>query len=150
MSRTRPEFDHERSQVCPFFSGLGIDIYPTSARNHVIGIRKGTPDLICFWERLGFQFYFETKVEGRRQTREQHDFELNCIATNVPYVLGGIDEAMDFVVFLEIAERAGPTIRVKPRDKWPIKDAFADIGNEWARSNYRNENFLRFGYRKAA
>ena len=150
MIRNRPEHDQERNQLCPFFSGLGIDIYPTSARNHVIGIRKGVADLICFWPKLGFHFYFEVKMEGKRQTKEQYDFELSCIATGVPYVLGGVEEAMAFVAWLEIAERAGPTIRVKPRDKWPIKDSFVDIGNEWAQSNQRNENFLRFGFRKAA
>lgn len=147
--RGRPEHDLERGQVCPFFSGLGIDVYPTSARNHVIGIRKGVPDLICFSERLGFHFFFETKVEGRRQTKEQHDFEQSCIAANVPYVLGGIEEAMEFVVFLEIADRVGPTVRVRPRDQWP-KFGFDDLGKEWARHPARLASIQKFGYRKAA
>jgi hypothetical protein len=109
----------ERGQVCPFYGGLGIEVYPTSARVHPIGVRPGVADLICFFPRLGFHFFHETKVLPRRQTKEQWEFEQHCIASKVPYVLGGIDEAMAFVVFLEIATPVGPTVRFKPRSEWP-------------------------------
>lgn len=147
--RNRPEHDHERYQLCPFYSGLGIDVYPSSARVWAKGIRPGIADLICFWPKLELHFFHETKLSPNRQTRDQYEFELSCIATNVPYILGGIDEAMDFAVLLEIAERVGPTIRVKPRAEWPT-GGYEEIAAEWARSNYRQQAFLRYGYRRAA
>lgn len=148
--RNRPEHDHERNQVCPFYGGLGIEVYPNSTRVKPVGVRPGIADLTCFFPRLAFHFYHETKLEGKRQTEEQYKFEQNCIATNTAYVLGGIDEAMDFIVFLEIAERVGPTIRVRPRNEWPNWSSFIEIGNEWSRSNYRRLASEKYGYRKAA
>jgi hypothetical protein len=112
--RGRPEANVERGQVCPFYGGLGIEVYPTSARVHPIGVRPGVADLICFFPRLGFHFFHETKVLPRRQTKEQWEFEQHCIASKVPYVLGGIDEAMAFIVFLEIATPVGPSGRSRP------------------------------------
>lgn len=146
---SRPEHDHERGSVCPFYGGLGIDVYPTSARVWAKGVRKGVPDLICFSPRLGFQFYHESKIEGRRQTKEQYEFEQSCIATNVAYVLGGIEEAMGFAVMLEIADRVGPTVRVRPRDQWP-KFGYEDLGEEWARHPARLAALRKFGYKIAA
>lgn len=148
--RGRPEADHERGQVCPFYGGLGIEVYPTSVRVHPIGVRPGVADLICFFPRLGFHFFHETKVPPRRQTKEQREFEQACIDTNVPYVLGGIDEAMAFTVFLEIAQLVGPTVRVKPRHLWPSADSFADIGNEWSMTAAVRDAHEKYGYRAAA
>lgn len=147
--RGRPEHDHERGQVCPLYGGLSIEVYPTSTRVKPVGVRPGVADLICFFPRLGFHFFHETKMEGKRQTEEQWKFEQNCIATNVPYVLGGIDEAIEFVVFLSIAHKVGPTIRVKPRDQWPTL-GYDDIGAEWARHPARLAAVQKYGYRKAA
>ena len=144
--RARPEHDHERSQIIPFYAGLGVDCFATSARVWAKGVSPGIADLICFWPVLGFHFFHETKVEGKRQTAEQYDFEMACIGTGVPYVLGGIDEAMAFVVFLEIAVRVGPTVRVKPRSEWPIADSFIDIGNEWGRSSVRIAATAKYGF----
>lgn len=148
--RGRPEVNVERGQVCPFYGGLGIEVYPTSARVHPIGVRPGVADLICFFPRLGFHFFHETKVPPRRQTREQREFEQACTDSYVPYVLGGIDEAMAFIVFLEIATHVGPTVQVKPRHLWPGPESFADIGNEWAMSAAIRDAHERFGCREAA
>jgi hypothetical protein len=150
IQRNRPEANVERGQVCPFYGGLGIEVYPTSSRVHPIGVRPGVADLICFFPRLGFHFFHETKVLPRRQTREQREFEQGCIDTNVPYVLGGIDEAMAFIVFLELGRKVGPTVQIKPRAQWPIPDSYVDIGREWAMSAVVRDAHEKFGYRAAA
>jgi hypothetical protein len=148
--RNRPEANVERGQICPFYGGLGIEVYPTSVRVHPIGVRPGVADLICFFPRLGFHFFHETKVPPRRQTKEQREFEQACIDTNVPYVLGGIDEAMDFIVFLELGWRVGPTVQFKPRIQWPIADSFIEVGNEWSTTAAVRAAHEKFGYRAAA
>jgi hypothetical protein len=148
--RNRPEANVERGQICPFYGGLGIEVYPTSVRVHPIGVRPGVADLICFFPRLGFHFFHETKVPPRRQTREQREFEQACIDTNVPYVLGGIDEAMDFIVHLGLGVRVGPTVRVKPRNEWPLGAPFSSIGRSWSMSAGLADAHQKFGYRAAA
>jgi hypothetical protein len=147
--RARPEHDHERQQVIPFYAGLGVDCFATSARVWAKGVSPGIPDLICFWPKLGFHFFHETKLPPNRQSEAQRDFERACIGTNVPYVLGGIDEAMAFVVFLELAQRVGPTVRIKPRSEWP-SHGFDDLGTEWFGSKQQRRAVLQFGYKRAA
>lgn len=156
--RGRPEVNVERGQICPFYGGLGIEVYPTSVRVHPIGVRPGVADLICFFPRLGFHFFHETKVPPRRQTKEQRAFEQACIDTNVPYVLGGTDEAMEFVIHLGIAVSVGPTIIVKPRSEWPEPYPHqADLPGRlalqlkyWPMSAAVRDAHDRFGYREAA
>jgi hypothetical protein len=145
---SRPEHDHERGQVMPFYGGLGISCHATSSRVKAVGVTSGIADVICFWERLGFQFFHETKMPGRRQTLEQHQFEADCMATDVPYVLGGIDEAMAFVIHMGVAEPAGVTVRVKPREKWPSKPKDLEMliaGWKW--SVARHDASAKFGYK---
>jgi hypothetical protein len=156
--RNRPEANVERGQICPFYGGLGVEVYPTSVRVHPIGVRPGVADLICFFPRLGFHFFHETKVPPRRQTREQREFEQACVDTNVPYVLGGIDEAMDFIVHLGLGVRVGPTVRVKPRNEWPehYPDQIEYVGElavqrrSWPMSAATRDAHQKFGYRAAA
>lgn len=132
----------------PFYGGLGISCHATSSRVKAKGVTSGIADVICFWERLGFQFFHETKMPGRRQTLEQHQFEADCMATGVPYILGGVDEAIAFVIHMGIAEPAGVTIRVKPRDKWPSKPRDIEMLREgWKWAVARHDATAKFGYK---
>jgi hypothetical protein len=148
--RNRPEHDHERYQVCPFYSGLGIDVYATSARVWAKGVTPGIPDLICFWPRLGFHFFHESKLPPNRQSIAQHNFAECCIETGVPYVLGGIEEAMQFAVYLGIAVSVGPTVQVKQREKWPTVECARRLIQNWPWSVCRTDALETFGHREAA
>lgn len=143
----RPEHDHERGQVMPFYAGLGIKCYATSARVKAVGVSGGVADVICFWERLGFNFYHETKIPPRRQTLEQFQFEQDCKSTQTPYVIGGIDEALAFGAWMGVGRIVGPTMRVYPREKWPNPGEVQDLLEAWPSSLAWHDAVDKFGYR---
>jgi hypothetical protein len=148
-ARGRPEYNEERGAVIPFYAGLGIKCYATSARNHPIGIDQGIADVVCFWERLRFSFFHETKVPPRRQSLYQFQFEANCIATVTPYVLGGLEEALAFAEWMGVGQIVGPTMRVKPREKWPNPAEVQDLIESWPSAVARHDAVDKFGYQEA-
>lgn len=144
----RPEHDLERGSVIPLYAGFGINNYCTSARVKAVGVSAGVPDVICFWERLGFNFYHETKIPLRRQTRAQWLFERDCARSNVPYVLGGVEEAMAFIAWMGVADIVGITMRVKAREKWPNPAEVQDMIHNWQHSVARHDASDKFGYQE--
>lgn len=144
----RPEHDHERGQVMPFYGGLGVRTHATSSRIKAKGVTAGIADVICFWERLGFSFFHETKIPPRRQTLEQYQFELDCIATDTPYVLGGIDEAIAFAAHMGVGVPIGPTFRSHARAKWPNPAEVQELIHSWPMSTRSRAARAKFGYRQ--
>ena len=75
---------------------------------------KGLADIYGFLPRKGLSFWHEVKAPNRpeqlnlppeerlilyrkKQSPEQHLFELRCAECNVPYILGGVAEAEEFL-----------------------------------------------------
>lgn len=146
----RPEHDLERGQVMPFYAGLGMKCHATSARVYTKGVTQGVADVICFWERLGFQFFHETKIPPRRQTLHQWNFEQDCITADVPYVLGGIEEAIAFAAYMGVGVAVGPTFRSKPREKWPNPAEVQELVHSWQWAEARHDASDKFGYKGGA
>lgn len=57
----------------------------------------GIADLWVTHRGRGIAFWFEVKAEGGEQSEAQHEFELDCIATNTTYVLGGYATAENYL-----------------------------------------------------
>jgi len=150
VKRGRPEHDVERGQIVPFYSGLGFDVYATSARVWAKGVTPGIPDLIVFSEKLGLQFFHETKLEPNRQSDGQLQFEKHCVAAGIPYVLGDVEDAMNFAVHMGIAKRVGPTVQVKPREQWPDVMAVYCWSRSYSRSDAARASRAKYGNRKVA
>ena len=55
------------------------------ARLKAQGLRKGVADLLVVVD--GKAHYMECKAPGEKQTPEQLDFEADCKANNIPYVV---------------------------------------------------------------
>lgn len=153
VRRGRPEHDHERKIVAPFYSGMGATVNCTSARNAAVGITLGIPDLIVHWETVGMTLNHETKVGSRRQTLEQHEYMQRAAACATPYVLGDITSAYDFVCWLGIATRLPETVHFKPRESWRAivrgmaYHAGESLGRRWAESAEHRKHLERWGYR---
>jgi hypothetical protein len=150
VSRGRPEHDLERGQVAPFYGGLGVSVYATSARVWAKGVTPGIADLDCFFTKLAFHFYHETKVPGKRQSEAQRNFERDCIATGVPYVLGGMDEAFDFIEWLGLGAGVNETICIFPRENWPTKKTARELLDLWPSAPPNLDAHAKYGFRAAA
>lgn len=98
------------ASVCSLSQG-----YRPGGRRHATTRQtKGLADLYVFIPRRGIAFWHEVKapdrveqlrlpadermaIYRRKQTAEQSLFELRCVQCGVPYVLGGNDEAIEFL-----------------------------------------------------
>jgi hypothetical protein len=100
----RPEDDHMRHQVGPFYGAAGISSFITSARLHAKGVTPGIADMLCFFPRLGVRFDHEVKLVGDRQSHAQLLYQESCIGTGHVYVLGDLSAAEDFLIWLGVAE----------------------------------------------
>jgi len=90
------ERDVARSVVA-FLETCGCHVYslqdrrPRATRN-----TPGLPDLYVLHRQLG-GFWVELKAPGGKQTVEQVSFQATCGRCGVPYVCGGVAEAMAFL-----------------------------------------------------
>lgn len=58
---------------------------------------RGLPDLWCMSQRTG-GFWLEVKRPGGKQSPGQVAFQHGCARANIPYVLGGLDEVVAFLM----------------------------------------------------
>lgn len=114
--RARPEDDMLRNLVIPFYSSMGFEVYSTSARVWAKGVTPGIADLYVVGRRQRLAFWHEAKVPRHhtrlsRQSLEQRKFQELMVHVQIPYVLGDLESAYDFVAWLTLGVRVGVGFR---------------------------------------
>jgi len=95
---TRPAGPLEKQvayRVGKLYAGVGCSVYSTQ-QTRPSRQAIGLPDFWVMHPRLG-GFWHEVKREGGKQSPGQVDFQQRCAAAKVDYVLGGVDEAQDYL-----------------------------------------------------
>lgn len=150
----RPEHDHERNIIAPLYGSCGFAVFATSARNKPVGITPGIPDLLIRATNLGIAFEHEVKVGTYRQSQEQYTYMLAAEQSGVPYILGDVTSANDFLCWLGIATALGDTIRFEPRERWQfrvndtLRIADGDLAYAWALTPLHQRHMEHWGYRE--
>jgi hypothetical protein len=77
-----------QAECVKLFKAYGCTVYENSQKR-AAKVTPGIPDLWVVSRRAGRAFWFETKTPSGKQSDAQTEFELDCLATNTRYVLGG-------------------------------------------------------------
>lgn len=108
----------EQASVAQLYGGLGMAVYQNSVFGvQPKGVTPGIADLHPKWVEHRWEFDHEVKAQGGKQSEAQWRYMIECKKMGSIYVLGGTDSAIDFLIWLKLGERAGPTIRLHPRER---------------------------------
>jgi hypothetical protein len=119
------ETDVQRA-VVGFYRQVGGVVYdlaqgyrPGGRRHGTTRQTKGLPDLWVFFPHLGLVLWHEVKAVPRsvpeerrpdvltkKQTAEQRTFQKHCEEVRMPYVLGGLPEAVRAITVLRAMRKA--------------------------------------------
>lgn len=164
VQRHRPEYV-EQSAVVNLYGSIGASVYVNSVYGaHPKGVTPGIPDMRVKQPDWRLEWDHETKPAGKRQSKAQYDYMRECQAMGMVYVLGGLQEALDWLDFLGILERRNDIVEFKPRELWrntilAHRYGRSSVVNEtgWggtAPAWYASEAFARqlgtFGYKPSA
>lgn len=115
------------------------------------GVRPGIPDLRVKHPEWRLDFDHECKPQGRRQSKEQHEYMTECQQMGTVYVLGGVSEAIDFLDYAGIVgTRLADTARFKPRHEWAGAVALwsmLDLAECWYDSPAFARQMVAYGYK---
>jgi hypothetical protein len=102
-------------EVVNTYTALGCKVYNLS-QARATKQTPGLPDLwvVCLrsgWSRQGkVAWWHETKTPTGKQSEDQREFQRECKACHVVYVLGGILAAEEQLITFGIAERINGTL----------------------------------------
>ena len=155
--RGRPEY-LEQSAVINLYGSIGASVYVRSVYGaHPKGVTPGQPDLCIKQPDWRLEWDHETKPTGKRQSKAQYDYLRECQAMGTVYVLGGLQEALDWLDFLGIVEeRLADTAQFRPRKEWVARvfrfrlrwpDTLAEC---WYTSDVFARQLETFGYKPSA
>lgn len=83
----------EQWECVRIYRANGCEVYSTS-QARAAKVSPGIPDLIVFHVRVGAHWYHEVKRPiGGVQSSSQAEFQSQCVATGVHYILGDRSEA---------------------------------------------------------
>ena len=92
--------------VVTMFRAAGCKVFPLSQPRRTMQA-EGLADLYVLCPRRRAAFWFETKSAHGRQRPKQEDFERDCVASGVRYVLGGVEEAKEMLKELALTKEPG-------------------------------------------
>lgn len=96
--RGRPEDDHVREVLVPYFTNAGFTVNVNSVNGqHPKGVTPGIADL--YLQGTGLAFWHEAKV-GTRMSEDQDKFMRRCRRTGTIYSVGNVEDAGAFVRWL--------------------------------------------------
>ena len=153
--RQSPEATEQRG-VVHLYQSIGASVYVRSVYGtQPHGVTPGQPDLAIKQPDWRLEWEHEVKPTKGRQSKAQDDYMRECQAMGTVYVLGGVQEALDWLDFLGIVQRRfADTAQFLRREQWPHRLAIAswrEHEHELARRWYASEAFARqlatFGYR---
>lgn len=155
--RGRPEWDHERDVVIPFYESCGFVCHPTSVRNHPKGAASGMADIRVYALAEtddfshAFSFWHETKIVGGKhyQTEAQYRFQRREESTGGLYVIGDIDDAIAFVRHLRLGgpdPRSERTFRIFTGSARPSRIILREMVMNWTESATYADQSARWGY----
>ena len=106
--KPRPPLERDvQRRVVALLKSAGFTVYSLSqgyrpgGRGHgTTRQTKGLPDLYAMSPRLFL--WVEVKRLGGKQTPEQVEFEADCRACGIPYVLGGYREVLEWLIARDV------------------------------------------------
>ena len=155
--RRRPEAI-EQTAVVKLYQSIGASVYVNSVYGaHPKGVTPGIPDMRVKQPDWRLEWDHETKPAGKRQSKAQYDYMRECQAMGTVYVLGGLQEALDWLEFLGIVERRlAQTAQFWPRDQWRNRldrhrlRYAPTLAESWYTSPLFGLQLDRFGYKPSA
>ena len=153
--RQSPEYA-EQSGVVKLYQSIGASVYVNSVYGtQPHGVTPGIPDCRIKHTDWRLEWEHECKAPKGRQSKAQHDYMRECEAMGTVYVLGGVQEALDFLDFLGIVEkRLAGTAQFRRRECWLGRIADAKgaggrfLGRNWYASGWFAGSLATFGYRE--
>lgn len=91
-----PSEKQVQADVNDLLGKIGCRVWDTSQPMRAL-ITPGLPDLLVFHPKRGLLFV-ECKAPGGKQSEAQEDFQRLCSRAGVPYIVGGVQEVLAFLV----------------------------------------------------